>query len=94
MRRILAALVITAGSAALLAASVISAEAQTRKKKSPRQLTITQRNFLDSGKYPPVGSMNRYVTMDTTHGYPAYMYQRGRYGLETLPGRFGPWSPN
>ncbi len=92
-RRAVATLVIAASSAAMLAVTVASAEAQSRKKKNPRQLTITQRSFLDSGKYPPVGSMQRYVTMDTAHNFPAYLHHRSRYGAETLPGRFGAWSP-
>lgn len=92
MRRIFAALTIAAASAALLAASIASADAQTRKK-GPRQLTITKRSFLDNGKYPPVGSMQRYVTMYTQTNYLPYYDQRGRYGAETLPGRFGPFSP-
>lgn len=94
MRRFFTALVLAAASASLLAATIANADAQTRKKKSPRELTITQRSFLDSGKYPPVGSMQRHVTMDTHLNVPAYMHHRGRYGGETLPGRFGPWSPH
>ncbi len=93
MRRIFTALVIAASTATFLAATIVSADARTRKK-NPRVLVITKRSFLDSGKYPAIGSMNRYVTMDTVFGYPAYMSQRGRYGLETLPGRFGPSWPN
>ena len=49
-RRAVATLVIAASSAAMLAVTVASAEAQSRKKKNPRQLTITQRSFLDSGQ--------------------------------------------
>ena len=94
MRHILTALVIAASSATLLAATMVSADAQTRKKKDPRTLVIQQRSFLDSGKIPLFGSMNRYVIMDTQHGFPAYYHQRGRYGAETLPGRFGPFQPN
>jgi len=93
MRRLFAALALAAGSAAMLAMTVASAEAQSRKK-NPRQLTITQRSFLDNGKYPPVGSTRRYVTMFSDHNYLPYHDHRSRYGLETLPGRFGPWSPN
>ena len=92
MRRLLPALVVAAFSASLLASA--AAEAQTRKKTSPRPLTITQRSFLDSGKIPLMGSLNRYVTMDTQLNYPAYSHQRGRYGMETLPGRFGAFWPN
>lgn len=90
MRRIFAALTIATASAALLAVS--SAEAQSRKQ-GPRQLTITKRSFLDNGKYPPVGSMQRHVTMYTQTNYLPFYDQRGRYGVETLPGRFGPFSP-
>ncbi len=93
MRRFYTALVIAASTASFLAITAASADAQTRKK-NPRLLVITKRSFLDSGNYPAIGSMNRYVTMDTVYGYPAYMSQRGRYGLETLPGRFGPNWPN
>ena len=93
MRRLFTALVIAASTVGFLAAMVASADARTRKK-NPRILVITKRSFLDSGKYPAVGSMNRYVTMDTVYGSPAYMSQRSRYGLETLPGRFGPNWPN
>lgn len=94
MRRIFAVLALAAGSAAMLAMTVASAEAQSRKKKNPRQLTITQRSFLDNGKVPPPGSMHRYVTIGTAHNLPPYMHHSSRYGAETLPGRFGPWSPH
>ena len=92
MRRLFPAFVIAAFSASLLASA--AAEAQTRKKTSPRPLTITPRSFLDSGKVPLMGSLNRYVIMDTVHNYPAYSHQRSRYGMEMLPGRFGAFWPN
>ncbi len=94
MRRLIAALVIAASSASLLAVTIAEAEAQTRRKKAPRTLVIKQRSFTDSGKYPPVGSLQRYVTMDSAHPFPAYYHHRGLYGGETLPGRFGVFSPH
>lgn len=87
------ALFALAGAAAALVFTSVAAEAQSRKKNAPRQLTITKRSFLDNGKYPPIGSMNRYATMYTQHNYLPYYDQRGRYGVETLPGRFGAFSP-
>ncbi len=94
MRHILTALAIFASSTAFVAVTVESAEAQARKRTAPRTLVIQQRSFLDSGKHPLPGSLNRYVTNDIQHPHPAYYHQRGRYGLETLPGRFGAFSPN
>ena len=80
-------------AAVAMAFTTVAAEAQSRKKNPPRQITITKRSFLDNGKYPPVGSMQRYTTMYTQTNFPAYYHQRSRYGVETLPGRFGPMQP-
>ncbi len=81
-------LLATAASlAALFAASTI-AEAQTRRAHS-RPLTVKKRSFLDAGKVVPVGSQSGYV--QAGHYFnrtPDYYMNRGRYGGETLPGRF------
>ena len=93
MRRLFTAFVIAASSATLLAATMASADAQTRKK-NPRQITITKRSFLDSGKHPLPGTMNRYVTMDTHYGVRPYHNTFVGSGSSSLPGRFGPFWPN
>ena len=92
MRRLIAVLTLFAGAGTLLAVTILEANAQARRG-GPRTLTIKQRSFLDSGKYPPAGSMQRYVTNDTANYSPPYGHMGARYGMETLPGRFGPFSP-
>jgi hypothetical protein len=74
--------------AAALAAVFVSTAAAEAQSRS-RQLIIKKRSFLDTGNVVPVGSQSRYVT-DTIriNRTPDYYAQRGRYGLETLPGPF------
>lgn len=75
--------------AAALAAIFVSTAAAEAQDRNGRPLVIKRRSFLDTGNVVPVGSQSHYVT-DTgqLNRTPDYYSQRGRYGLETLPGPF------
>ena len=88
LRPVFAAAAICVGVSFLATTSV---EARTRKHPSPQgqTLTVKKRSFLDSGKVVPVGSESNYVTAGQYFTRTSdYYYARGRYGNETLPGRF------
>ncbi len=96
MRRI-NAILLSAIAAATAFAFVAEAEAQTRRErgkvvgaKSAPPLTIRQRSFLSPGPIVQPRSMHNYMSMETSWNQPAYTNQRGRMGLESLPGRFDP----
>lgn len=87
MRRLTSLILTAAASAALLSASIATADAQRRGE---RPLTIRKsKSFLNPGYYPPVGSLQKYVTNQTELGKPAYYHPRSSFGQSTLPGRFG-----
>jgi len=82
-----AKLMLAVGTLALVAGTISSAEAQSRRYRGERPtVVIKKRSFLDSGRVVPVGSLNNYVSVggyaETNDNY------RGRYGRETLPRRF------
>jgi hypothetical protein len=82
-----AKLMFAAGTLALVAGTISSAEAQSRRYRGERPtVVIKKRSFLDSGTVVPVGSLNNYVSVggiaETNDNL------RGRYGRETLPRRF------
>lgn len=93
MRRIIAAVLIAAGSAAMLTVTIADAEAQSRKKgKGARELTVTGRSFTNSGKHPLPGAEHRYVEQFTVTNRPIYMNAAG-FGNSALPGQFGAFHP-
>ena len=52
-------------------------------------LTVRRRSFLDPGNVVPVGSQNNYVSESTIFNRtPDQMYNRSKFGNETLPGPF------
>ena len=82
----------TAAALAALFCAAAIAEAQPRQRRGEpaRPLTVQKRSFLDSGKVVPVGTESHYVRdIFDLQRSPDYYYARGRYGGETLPGRFG-----
>jgi len=88
MRRF-AKLMLAAGSLALLAGTITSAEAQSRRYRGERPtVVIKKRSFLDSGRVVPVGSLSGYVNVGTIYNKPAFYNQRSQYGTETLPRTF------
>ncbi len=78
-------------SLAALFAGATLAEAQTRHKRASAApvLTVKKRSFLDSGRVVQIGTESHYLDSSTTQNRaPDYYSNRGRYGAETLPGRF------
>ncbi len=52
-------------------------------------LTVRGRSFLDPGNVVPVGTNNAYVLDSTTFNRtPDQIYDRSKFGNETLPGPF------
>jgi hypothetical protein len=77
-------------AALFVTASVAEAQNRVKRTEQSRPLTVKKRSFLDAGNVVPVGSESRYVTNMTQLGRPMPSYnQPSRYGVETLPGRFG-----
>jgi hypothetical protein len=93
MRRIFAAALIAAGSAAMLGFTIADAEAQSRKKRDgARPLTVTGRSFTNPGAHPLPGAEHRYTEQFNYTNRPVYMNQAG-YGNSSLPGQFGAFHP-
>ena len=72
-------------------ATATIAEAQTRQRRGepPRTLTVKKRSFLDSGRVVQVGSESGYMQASSQFNRVSDSFNaRGRYGNETLPGRF------
>ncbi|ACB94826.1 hypothetical protein [Beijerinckia indica] len=65
--------------------SVRQAQAYPRHGERP-PLTVNRRSFLDPGPVVPVGSLNNYVTANTTFNRtPDQTFQRSRFGNENIP---------
>ena len=78
--------------AASLAVSFAGAAAAKTKPHhhSAHALLVKKRPFTDSGRVVPVGTEANYVYDTMQHQHTAdYYTNRGAYGGETLPGRFG-----
>ena len=64
--------------------------AEAKTSRGVRQLVVKKRPFTDSGRVVPVGTEANYVYDTMQHQHTAdYYTNRGAYGGETLPGRFG-----
>ncbi|MET0606690.1 MAG: hypothetical protein ABWZ80_09560 [Beijerinckiaceae bacterium] len=46
------------------AASLLPAIAEAQTRKPPLRIVVTPRSYLDAGTVAPVGSLNRYATMN------------------------------
>ena len=85
MRRLVALSLL---SLAALAAAAPVAEAQSRRRSEEGLIVnVRPRSYFDAGKVVPVGTLNRYVTSQTTSYLllPPYIGQRDRFGEGTLP---------
>ncbi len=91
MPRFCNSLMLSLASAGLLICSMPLAEAKDLRSAadSDTTLTVKRRNFLDSGKVVPVGSLKNYATQGTTLNQPVYQtFAPDSFGNSTLPTRF------
>src|SRR4051812_21945268 len=70
----------------LVAASLTSADAQTRTRK-PLRLTVTPRSYLEPGNVVPVGSLQNYATFNLLS--PPSTAPQITWGESNLPPRIG-----
>ena len=83
-------LVVAASFAAALAGATIAEAKAKPHHRSARALLVKKRPFTDAGRVVPVGTESNYVTDSTMRGRTSdYYTNRGAFGGETLPGRFG-----
>ena len=70
------------------ASTVMVSIAEAQSRRGPLRVTVQKRSYFDAGKVVPVGSMNRYATVNTVSS-PVYSNTADFYGESTLPARIG-----
>lgn len=79
---------LAAGLAVSFAGMTLVASVAEAQQRRPLRVTVQKRSYFDAGKVVPVGSMNRYATVNTISS-PVYSNTSDFYGESTLPPRIG-----
>lgn len=79
---------LAAGLAVSFAAMTLAASVAEAQQRRPLRVTVQKRSFFDAGKVVPVGTMNRYATINAVSS-PVYSNTAELYGESTLPPRIG-----